>query len=817
MSVNPGSSDSTIAGTGSAVKVFDRFQKGREDPVLDEITEVHVEGDHLVSLLTAFGTYFRDLQIKTPLGFMTPKTKGIYYGKVKEELKKKFPLHVFWLDKDAWTSMLKNFNTGCTRQRQFDDDVNATDTKCRSIYKDNMAENGNGNLVRYCLVETSTDLRSIAHKLLSQPSAANHQKRLESNMTFSAVGRGGEHYLLRWDEAFWDPRFRLPEFTWPVIKQVAYQTMVFVPEKYHPFAFLVDIFHSFGTWFLLANGLFNGRYHPAKQKYVFPTLHNKRKEAVARDMTATIRKNLPDAIPKELVNCFSSRSLRKGASTILAAHPNVFPDERIARGGWTNSSNKNADTYVDSTFVLSMPGGMALAGFRHCHREVFPPRTAWLGLEAGVIEALIEEMYLIDVPEFLGGGKLRPLLDVCTASLIMYHSDFIRVFGAAHPLPAKMIQSAVRAKIRDPSCPDGTSASQILLSWSEQLRSRYDELNMERPIPSDTLEEQLNGQTLEINRLKTRISHLEMGNQTTHNKIDALATSQQASSQEQQELIGLLKGVQRMAITASSPKASSPKASSPRTASSSPKAANHPSVTPPSPIGGARLDFSTVTLIGDQPTARGEHQKSSVKAVTLSDILTEHFTSGALANVEEPSGLYSGLVPVPPALMSEKRKYLRAMKLVALCIQSEDWKTITSESADEAAAMKILHQIDKNALETMNELQLQVGVKADGDRARATVAALGERFRKWASAIGKQSQNPEEVFDSKLTTIGYKSKSRQSVVSNFFPCKPKPATKQKKATKETAASPAKRDGKKNKARRNPYAKENSPSKKRKTK
>ena len=84
-----------------------------------------------------------------------------------------------------------------------------------------------------------------------------YRTNLELLLIAQAVGRGGEHYLLRWDEAHWDPRFRVPDFEWPLQKQTDEQCMVFIMMLFVSEAFLLDVFWAFGAYFIAESGALN--------------------------------------------------------------------------------------------------------------------------------------------------------------------------------------------------------------------------------------------------------------------------------------------------------------------------------------------------------------------------------------------------------------------------------------------------------------------------------------------------------------------------------------------------------------------------------
>jgi hypothetical protein len=44
-------------------------------------------------------------------------------------------------------------------------------------------------------------------------------------------------------------------------------------------------------------------------------------------------------------------------------------------------------------------------------------------------EHLIDALYVVGGPQFMRDGKLKPIIQVCTASLIMHHPTMVNDFG----------------------------------------------------------------------------------------------------------------------------------------------------------------------------------------------------------------------------------------------------------------------------------------------------------------------------------------------------------------------------------------------------
>jgi hypothetical protein len=250
-------------------------------------------------------------------------------------------------------------------------------------------------------------------------------------------------------------------------------------------AYLVNIFHCCCGYFIVERGAMTGRYGAAKRKYVFPGLHSKRKENIAKDLTAVICANLPKTLPKSHADQYSSRSARKGGAARLASHPEISEPALLERGGWSSQS-KNKDTYVDTNVALSLPGAMAITDHQNVHGDVYPALLAWMGPPATL--AFIKELVMSDIvsgkhvtvcnfmptlhsplnafiinTEFCEDGQMRPFFEHCIASVIMYHPYVKAELSYENLLVKATSEAAKRAKISDPSLPGVTDTESVLI------------------------------------------------------------------------------------------------------------------------------------------------------------------------------------------------------------------------------------------------------------------------------------------------------------------------------------------------------------------
>ncbi len=118
------------------------------------------------------------------------------------------------------------------------------------------------------------------------------QKDVTSLTEFSvsrhAVGRGGEHNLLRWNEARYDPFFHAPDFNWNIQKQGVHQCMLLFCDRY---LYCLCPFWAFAVFFMYG-GAHLSNYPDEYKDFVFPYLHSIRSDGVARRITTAMQQNI---------------------------------------------------------------------------------------------------------------------------------------------------------------------------------------------------------------------------------------------------------------------------------------------------------------------------------------------------------------------------------------------------------------------------------------------------------------------------------------------------------------------------------------------
>lgn len=298
-----------------------------------------------------------------------------------------------------------------------------------------------------------------------------YRTNLEVLLIAHAAGRGGEHYLLRWDEAHWDPRFRVPDFEWPQQKQTDEQCMVFVMMLFAKEAFLLDLFWAFGAYFIAESGALNQSYHPAKTKYVFPELHGAQSKNTCSRLNKFLRKH--SHLPKPLQSQYSTRSERKSSMTEMVAHSQLTPQQRLSRSG--HSFHQNADVYSDDSPVTSLPGAMAITGRKNLSADVHPASIEWLDDASERTAVAFLNCIPVDVDELMFGGQMREFFVHCISAVLMYHPYVKEKYGETNLVVQRVESIAADVGIHDPDCPPGTPTSMVLQRWSERLQVCFEE------------------------------------------------------------------------------------------------------------------------------------------------------------------------------------------------------------------------------------------------------------------------------------------------------------------------------------------------------
>lgn len=368
---------------------------------LTVLTLEHIENEHVVTFLDSAGIWLASNKFWTQRNtWLADKSKIDIFKVWIENMKDRFPSHplVQLGDGRSWFSDSKiRFKAHAERSRTLDPEL-SEQRKSEAIYRDL----GDDHKLRRAKwrTEKPVDRRSIHMNLIRSmttdmnPYQAQESARKLSELCTgeSADIRAGEIIFPRWNEGTWDEYYRTIDMDWSVIKQNERQCMMVFCDLT---LYCLCPFFGWGVFFLFG-GLRREGVSEAIRDFIYPHLHNKRRDGVSRRITETIRDNIDMSDLEELANRFNwtrrqleaakkkrrdrytSRSMRKAITTELHVHPDLSAKEGMNRSGHTDL-NKNHAVYIESTPAMNAPGGLAVAGYQNCHMRPMPYNIECLG------------------------------------------------------------------------------------------------------------------------------------------------------------------------------------------------------------------------------------------------------------------------------------------------------------------------------------------------------------------------------------------------------------------------------------------------------
>jgi hypothetical protein len=396
-----------------------------------------------------------------------PSTKLQYLGRIKEQLHQRFPKHEEWATEKSWYSNLLD-STSKAAERILRDDPDYNNPKIVPLYP--IVKEGYYGTDINGGKQCAFDMKLLSLRLLQKCSKSKIeslsngplQQRVWFLLMMYAVGRGGEIKGLKVEETQWDPWAWNIDLNWNEDKTLTRHSMLFGPSKH---IYLLCVYHAFACFFAVERGLYRSpdtierKFH----KYFFPDLHLIANSSVAAKLTSILK----SMVPPDMRSNVSSRSTRKGATTFLSMHAGVTESELNARGGWSDTTNSKS--YRQLTPALTVPGDAALNQWQDTRTPKAAPYLRAIAKSFHpLIDNLLARLYVISksLPEFQKGGHLRPFLEACTASLIMYHFDLVDDHGAHHAVAQRLLEAV--AEVLPQSEPQV-----ILRAWSTAIRNDF--------------------------------------------------------------------------------------------------------------------------------------------------------------------------------------------------------------------------------------------------------------------------------------------------------------------------------------------------------
>ena len=488
---------STLDRAKVAINLFNDFQMSRYEFTFDDLKIQNVSNENMRAIIGEFALYLGKSAIpnlKNSATNIVGSTKGKYLTSLKEALKKVFPIHEDWKGTSDFPDWFKNLQAKLHKEatRTSSNDELKDSTMARPIYK-NIQES-----LHYEVQEgkEGVDLESMMKVLMSKidkrggfpPNKTPMQLRAQIVDVYLSVGRPGECKFLRYDQFLWDPIFHSVDAAWYEPKTQDTKRCLYPPD---PRSYECDFYHALGCYWIIDNGLFR---NPAEAdpslkaaiNFVFPHCHCARDSQVAQTLTAVLKELSPEALKKTT----TSKGLRRGSNTQMAAHRQVTFHEQQARGGWSTGSR--SDVYADFVPSMSYIAGLCLSGYKNCLRNpVMPPRLECVMLPTGYTwQLIIDEFYLLDdvMKEryFSPRALLYPLICTVTASLIMYYNKVVEDFSSRFQLISKM-NKAVSKGLKV----DAIRAAQLLRDWSATIHQDFlDSMDDTSVAATDLLNEQ---------------------------------------------------------------------------------------------------------------------------------------------------------------------------------------------------------------------------------------------------------------------------------------------------------------------------------------
>ena len=204
---------------------------GDDDIVtFSQITTAHVEGDNLQKFIHGFYSWLANNAFRTNQNTWLSTDNKIQYQKyAKQVIKAQFDNHPLFsaLNNEWHEEMVKKFKAACDRSRQNDDNINEV-RKSEPLYRDTSERDSTAAIRAKFLGLNVYDCRRVTMNMLKRVKCKLTASALaEFNLSRAAAGRGGEHALLRWDEGTYGPFYHVPDFDWPIMKQLDRQCMFF--------------------------------------------------------------------------------------------------------------------------------------------------------------------------------------------------------------------------------------------------------------------------------------------------------------------------------------------------------------------------------------------------------------------------------------------------------------------------------------------------------------------------------------------------------------------------------------------------------------
>jgi hypothetical protein len=427
---------------------------------------------------------------------ISPNVALKYFMRVRVLLSQLFPDHPdlqgvetsYW-----WVEMQNTFLSAMNRRNHGDTDIE--EKKVNPLYMN--LENQDRVLNNNEINVSNIDLKYIQHSNFVD---GKYKHMAYNAFTFHNDGRGGEIKFLKLSEMRCDPILEWIIGKWREPKTFMKYSVAWLHNKYKEGTFLTDLYFCTFLYFTMASGLWREDRafdSGGGADMLFHDLQKIRSDGVAKAVTTGIRK----FIPKNLQQFYSAKSIRIGATTSLRLHRDISHIEELGRSG--HSTSTNSDKYIDrGNPMITVPGGLCLAGFENCHVHPSSPciniMTKFCSRD--VINSLIDKLICYNPKHehmFGRDGTIRPFLEHVVASGVMYFND-VRKQYHGHSAVQNLFLKAQAVGID----------LQTLIDCSDALKDDYILRSQELPPDTLSLVAAMKEMTINVDKLSAKIDNL---------------------------------------------------------------------------------------------------------------------------------------------------------------------------------------------------------------------------------------------------------------------------------------------------------------------
>ncbi len=736
-----GLSDSKKRTMEAAKKTFDAWRNCLGETLLYNMKYYDIVGEKLEEMFLKFATYLMTAHI--PWANNNSKSLALnsrleYFSAIKEILLNRFPDHPRFAEpalKNWYKRLRDNIEKKFTTERM--DKIQNGDSMDRGTKPIYRRTDPSFYRVddRERMMNDGIDLESLCFKLMQQCKQGNSsmQKRALLVITFHAMARGGEARFVKFNDMRWDGYYLSPDMQWFQVKTAMQTPMIFVCDYD---SYKSCFYHAIACYFSMDKGLIHP--HPKDGGgYLFPSLvGDMQREHVTKFITQTIK-----ALIDTEDNGLSARSLRYGCVTYLTARPDITDAELNARGGWASSESRS-DCYVDCNPALVVPAGAALAGWPDAHQYVYPPTLE--GCQpVQIVKNFVSELFPTNIKQFEENGYLRPFLNICAASIIMYHYDLLKDLSSNNAMVLHTMAVCGRS---------GVSAA-ILKEWSLQIRTAWEDKNalgFAAKQEKDTMKTQ-NTMLAEMNnKINRQLKEIREENKELKDSVSVLHHEQIQWQQERQHLVkqteNLSKGMDKIINMLHASYHEGPtnqkrqrlsRTSSSSETPSSPSATSNPSSTSNKSSG------TTSHGIGIINPPENIEVAQSAKAVkpepqSVGYGIETRLAEGNLNSIEEILSYIcdnGGFLPGSNTISTYKIPHLKEQNKLEKCLTYVD-SIITGEELAEIRCpfvsrsykLDLFKRIDARANELLKEKELKYGLIKTGKRTKTNYAGVCNRL-----------------------------------------------------------------------------------------